>query len=116
MGEKTFWLFNAVALAAMYLVPSYPSLAVVVLITCATLCLTSFLRQRDESGNPAYGLLGSLLLFSSLYGLLIFPKDSATGLLNYISQGSMWLGIGLWGFWIFRVSWRKKEASAQADG
>ena len=115
MKEATFWLFNAAALATMYFVPSFPAVGVAVLAACAMLCLLSFLQNTHEPGNPAYGLLGSLLLFSGAYALLAYPNASTSGLSGYLAEGSVWLGCGLWIFWVFRVSWRKREATnAQA--
>lgn len=116
MRERTFWLFNAVALAAMYFVPAFPLIGVAVLATCAALCMTSFLRDKDAPGNPAYGLLGSLLLFSGLFALVTYPEVTMRGLLADVVEGSIWLGCGLWAFWIFRVSWRKREAAESTDG
>lgn len=113
MKEKTFWIFNAVALTAMYYVPHFPIIAALVLAACIALCAISFLRSRGEPGNPAYGLLGSFLLFSSVYGLLAYPSVVLNDVLYLFLEGSIWLGCGLWAFWIFRVSWRKREANAK---
>ena len=111
MKEKTFWIFNGIALAAMYSVPQFPLLAVLVLGVCITLCAISFVRDRDEPGNPAFGLLGSFLVFLSIYSMLIYPNVVLGKVPNLLLDVSMWLGCGLWAFWIYKVSWRKREAT-----